>query len=142
MSTYPPRARDVDETINAIVGEAAVIALKTGRALRLVGSIDANRPVGLAVSPEPTMPVVLALGDFAQLLALADETPMRNKLEGTRVTVGLTMPEVAAVCAVLERDGSEWARDTQEGIARKLHPSLMPPADECNPHGIPRPVLA
>lgn len=143
MSTYPPRARDVDETINAIVGEAAVIALKTGRALRLVGSIDNDRPAGLAVSRDPKYPVVLALGDWAQLLSIAGDTPMRHKLEGVAVEVTLGLPEVAAACALLQADGSPWARMTQEAVAYKSHPSFLPPsADECPVSGIPRPVLA
>ena len=142
MSTHPPRARDVDQTINSIVQEAA--ALTVAATLRLVSSNpNPDRPVGMVVSSDPTMPVTLALGDWCQLLSMADETPMRHKIEGTKATVALTVPQIAAACSALEGDGSDWARGIQEQIAEHTHPSFMPPsADDAPVHGIPRPVLA
>lgn len=141
MSTYPPRARDVDETINAIVGEAAVIALKTGRALRLVGSIDNNRPAALAVSPDPSMPVCLALGDWALLLHLSGDTPMAHQLENATASIDLTPSQYRATALLLEGQSTEWAANVQDHITGQIHPSFLPPADDANPHGIPRPVL-
>ena len=143
MSTYPPRARDVDQTINAIVAESAAIAVETTRRLRLVGSINNDRPAGLAVAPEPTVPVTLALGDFAHLLALAGQTPMAHQLEATPACALISVPQVQAMCLLLEGQGSEWARNVQEAVAVQVHPSFLPPsADDANPHGSPRPVLA
>lgn len=141
MSTYPPRARDVDETINAIVAEAAPVAA-IRPPLRLVGSIDNDRPVGLAVSPEPTMPVTLHLGDFAQLLHLAGPTPMTWELGEARATVEMTPTMYRAAALLLEHNGTEWATFVQADITGQIHPSFLPPADDANPHGIPRPVLA
>jgi len=145
MSTHPPRARDVDQTINSIVAEAAPVAAIRPplRLIRSGGSIDNDRPVALGVSTEPTMPVCLALGDWCQLLSMADETPMRQKIEGTKATVALSLPQIAAACHALESNGSTWARGIQEQIAEHTHPSFMPPsADDAPAHGIPRPVLA
>ena len=76
MSNYPPRARDVDQTINSIVQEAA--ALTTAATLRLVSSNpNPDRPAGLVVSSDPTMPVTMALGDWAQLSKLDPASPTR-----------------------------------------------------------------
>lgn len=141
MSTYPPRARDVDQTINAIVAEAAPIAA-IRPPLRLVGSIDNDRPVGLAVSPEPTMPVCLALGDWALLLHLSGDTPMAHQLENATASIDLTPSQYRATALLLEGQSTEWAANVQDHITGQIHPSFLPPADDANPHGIPRPVLA
>lgn len=142
MSTYPPRARDVDQTINSIVAEAA--ALTTAATLRLVSSNpNPDRPAGLAVSSDPTMPVTMALGDWAQLLALSAETPMASKLEATPACVDLSVQQFRAMRLLLANEGTEWADNVQEHVCSQIHPSFLPPsADDAPVHGIPRPVLA
>lgn len=109
------------------------------RPLRLVGSIDNERPVGLAVTHDPTMPVTLFLGDFAQLLSLSGDTPMAHQLENTPATVPLSSTQYRAVRLMLAQQGSEWAENMQDAISGQIHPSFLPPADDCNPHGIKRP---
>ncbi len=141
MSTYPPRARDVDQTINAIVAEAA--ALTTAATLRLVSSNpNPDRPAGLVVSSDPTMPVCLALGDWAQLLALS-ATPMASQLEATQATIRMSAKQYQAVRLLLATQGTDWAENMTDGITAQVHPSFLPPsADEAPARGIPRPVLA
>jgi len=129
MSTYPPRARDVDQTINSIVAEAAPVAAIRPplRLIRSGGSIDNDRPVALGVSPEPTMPVTLHLGDFAQLLHLAGPTPMTWELGEARATVEMTPTMYRAAALLLEHQGTEWAENVQDAIAGQIHPSFLPP---------------
>lgn len=142
MSTYPPHTRDVDQTINSIVQEAA--ALTTAATLRLVSSNpNPDRPAGLAVSSDPTMPVMLALGDFAQLLALSASTPMASQLEATQATIRMSAKQYQAVRLLLATQGTDWAENMTDGITAQVHPSFLPPsADEAPARGIPRPVLA
>ena len=137
-----PHLRDVDETVQSIVDEAAH-AVVAAQKLRLIrNAIDNDRPVGLAVSPEPTMPVCLALGDWALLLHLSGDTPMAHQLENATASIDLTPSQYRATALLLEGQSTEWAANVQDHITGQIHPSFLPPADECNPHGIPRPVLA
>lgn len=114
----------------------------TRPALHLVGSIDNDRPVGLAVSPEPTMPVCLALGDWALLLHLSGDTPMAHQLENATASIDLTPSQYRATALLLEGQSTEWAANVQDHITGQIHPSFLPPADDAPVHGIPRPVLA
>lgn len=105
------------------------------------------RPLRLVRGPVPsvaltrTQPVTLALGDWAQLLTLADDTPEAHRIESAAVTLPLSVPQIAAVCSLLELVGTDWAHWTQEAVAVQVHPSLLPAVDDCPPRGIPRPDL-
>ena len=125
----------IDNVLRVLAAAHETVA-QDARPLRLVRG--PRNDVALAQAG-PTQPVTLALGDWAQLLTLADDTPEAHRIEAAPVTLALTVPQVRAVCSLLESTGTDWAQMAQEAIAVQVHPSLLPGVDDCNPHGIARP---
>lgn len=124
------------ESVMRVLAAAQDTITQDARHLRVVPG--PRRDVAL-VQAERTQPVMLALGDWAQLLTLADDTPEAHRIEAAPVTLALTVPQVRAVCSLLESTGGNWAQMVQEAVAVQVHPSLLPAVDWTPPHGITRP---